>query len=313
MSWRSAASRTTGRPPVDRVHRPQACGPTGPRPRSCSGGCRAGRRGPAEMGASSPVSRQQPQPDRRHRSPEELVQLGGDPLARQVRDQLGSCLDPGQRRGLDRRTRGSPTAGPPGPSGAHPPRTVALGIADRAQHAARRASASPSYGSTNARRLARPRAPGHRVDREVAPRQVELDRVAELDPVRPPEVGVVVVGPERRDVEDLAVAPDRRPSRTGSRRRRPGSSSTIRSGRASDARSQSSGVRPRTTSRNEPPTTYAATTGRPERLEQGADGCRDRAVDGVRPAGRGRQLRPRNRYERHASLRSSPRYGVNSE
>ena len=50
-------------------------------------------------------------------------------------------------------------------------------------------------------RLAGSSAPGHRVDREVAPGEVGLDRVAELDPVRSPEVGVVVVGPEGRDLE----------------------------------------------------------------------------------------------------------------
>ena len=58
------------------------------------------------------------------------------------------------------------------------------------------------------RGVARAGAPGHRVDGEVAAGQVDLDGVAELDPVRPAEVGVVVVGPEGRDLEGLAVAPD---------------------------------------------------------------------------------------------------------
>ena len=54
----------------------------------------------------------------------------------------------------------------------------------------------------------------------------------------------------------------------------------------------------------------------PERAEQAVDDVRDRAFEvgwGRHVARSGRQFRPRNRYVRHASLRSSTRYGVNSE
>ena len=57
--------------------------------------------------------------------------------------------------------------------------------------------------------MTRLRPPRHRIDREVAPGEVQLDVVAELDAVWSPEVGVVVVGPERRDLEDLVLVPDR--------------------------------------------------------------------------------------------------------
>ena len=69
-------------------------------------------------------------------------------------------------------------------------------------------SASPSNGSRKRRRPPGSDPPGHRVDREVAAGQVQLDAVAELDPVRSPEVGVVVIRPERRDLEDLVVVAD---------------------------------------------------------------------------------------------------------
>ena len=153
----------------------------------------------------------------------------------------------------------------------------------------------PSCGSSSRRRLAGPPAPGHRVDRQVAAGQVLLDPVAELDPVGPPEVGVLVVGPERRDLERLAVLAEPRPSRTGSRRRRPGNSSTIRSGRASVARSQSATVAA------EHPVAERAT----DHVRGVASGLEDR--DDVEDLGRQRadrcrartvvvrQFRPRNR------------------
>ena len=95
-------------------------------------------------------------------------------------------------------------------------------------------SATPSYGSTSPGVAARSARAPHAIalHGEVAAREVELDRVAELDPVRAAEVGVVVVGPERRDLEDI-VAVDARPrSRTGSRRRRPGEGLRSASGSA---------------------------------------------------------------------------------
>ena len=118
--------------------------------------------------------------------------------------------------------------------------------------------------------------------------------VAELDPVRPPEVGVVVVGPEGRDLEDLAVVPDgdrpepvlvdgvreERDDRLGQRVR--GEVPVVRAPAEDDvAQRAADDVR--------------GVAGRPERLEQVVDGAGDRVRDGGRPAGRARQLRPRNR------------------
>ena len=224
---------------------------------------------------------QQPEPDRRRRRAEQLVELGRDPLARQVRDQLGPCLDRRPASPPRPRSRASPPAGPRGPSGARPPRTGPAGRRPRGGSRPPRRHA-PSYGSTSAGRLAGPRAPGHRVDREVAARQVELDRVAELDPVRSPEVGVVVVGPERRDLEDLAVAADGdRPEPVLVDGAREELDEPL--GRASEARSQSSGRRPRSDVAQRAADDVGGVAGRPERLEQVADGGRDRVLDGGRP------------------------------
>ena len=112
------------------------------------------------------------------------------------------------------------------------------------------------------------RAPGHRVAREVATRQVELDGVAELDAMRPPEVGVVVVGAEGRDLVDLAVAAHRhRPEAVLVDRVGQAARASPRVGR-SVARSQSAAIRPRATSRSDPPTTYAAWPAAQNVLEQ---------------------------------------------
>ena len=169
--------------------------------------------------------------------------------------QVGPRLDPGQRRRLDAEPerRGQP-------DGADHPQGVLLearpGVTDRPQPA-RLDVRQATERIEERRRAARLRPPRHRIDREVAAGQVQLDAVAELDAVRPPEVGVVVVGPERRDLEDLVVVPDGDRAEPvlvdGIREER-----DDRSGNAPDARSQSCGRRPRTTSRSDPPTTYAA-------------------------------------------------------
>ena len=52
------------------------------------------------------------------------------------------------------------------------------------------------------------------------------------------------------------------------------------------------------------PDDVCGVAGPPDRPQQVVDGSRDRCLDRGR---RTSQLRPRNRYERHASLRSSPR------
>ncbi len=208
MSWTSAASRTTGRATgaasTDRrvwSHRSSPATLFWGMPR-----CDASS---GEMPASSPVSPSRRSPiDGRSaassfsssvaiRSPERWI------------DEIGLLPDPGQRRGLHPELERRGQADRPD----HPERVLLeteQGVADGAQ------DAGADVGETRVRidepgRLrglgARP--PGHRVTGEVAARQVELDRVAELDPMRATEVGVVVVGAERRDLEDLAVAADR--------------------------------------------------------------------------------------------------------
>ncbi len=196
---------------------------------------------------------QHAQPDRRHRCRQQLAELHRDPLAGQVADQPGMCLDPGQRRGLDPELeRGCEPHRPD-----HPERILLeahAGVADGPQEP------PLDVGQTvvrvdQPRRIARSCAPCHGIDREVAPGEVDLDRVAEFDPVRPPEIGVLVVRAEGRDLEVGHRRAGPPPSRIDSRRRHPGTAATTCSGRAFEARSQSAGTRPRTTSRNEPPTT----------------------------------------------------------
>ena len=143
-----------------------------------------------------------------------FVELHGDPLAGQVADERRGRLDRGEGPRLDR-----PAERGREPDGPDDPERILLEplarLADR-----------PDRASDDVRLAAeridqawpRPRAipgdvgsgaPGQGVHREVAPRQIGLERRPELDPVRPPEVGVVVVAPERRDLVLPAATPDR--------------------------------------------------------------------------------------------------------
>ena len=184
-------------------------------------------------------------------------------------------------------------------------------------------SASPSCGSTSDRRLARPAAPGDGVDGHVAAGQVELDRVGELDVMRPPEVGVVVVGAEGRDL-DLAdgrvAGPDGdRPERVlvdGVVEQRLGLLGPGGRGQVPVPRRHAQ-QRVAQRAADDP----GGVAGRLERGQDVQDRRRDRGGHVRGSIGRGRRRRtaglgqffPRNRYDRHASLRSSSRYGVNSE
>ena len=151
------------------------------------------------------------------------IELRADPLAREVVDERGVGADRVQRRGLDldverRREPHRPE---------HAQRVLAepgAGVADRPQDAAargrrrrrtgRRSRVHRANRRPSAGRSVAARAPRDGVDREVPAGEVGPEVVPELDPVRPPEVGVVVLGAERRDLEHLAVAADRhRPER----------------------------------------------------------------------------------------------------
>ena len=129
----------------------------------------------AEIAASTPVSLIRRSPTDGSGRGEQPVELGRDPLAGQVRDEARARLDPGERGRLDARSRASPRAGRPGPSAGRPPRSGPAGRRRRAGACAS-TSARPSYGSTRPGSAARPGAPGHRVDGEVAAGEVQLDR-----------------------------------------------------------------------------------------------------------------------------------------
>ena len=129
--------------------------------------------------------------------------------------------------------------------------------------------------------------------------------LGELDPVRPPEVGVVVVAAERRDLVQLAAArhghrPE--PVLVGGLREelQEPFGQRVRGQVPVGRRAAEQHVAQRTADH------VAGLARRPERLEELGDRTGDRVLDR-------RQLRPRKRYVRQASLRSSPRYGVNSE
>ena len=259
------------------------------------------------MGTRSPVSDSNRSPIDGARRGQELVELGGDPLAGQVGDQFGSRADPGERLGFDLELERRGES-----DGADHPQRILLEpgrrIADGAQDAGARIEGS-AVRIDQRGRLARAPAPGHRVDREVAARQVGFDRIAELDPMRTAEVGVVVVGPEGRDLEVLAVAPDGdRPELVlvdGVREERDDLLGQCFRGEVPVGRdAPEDDIAQRTADH------VCRVTGPPDRPQQVVDGSRDRCLDRGR---RTSQLRPRNRYERHASFRSSPRYGVNSE
>ena len=162
-------------------------------------------------------------------------------------------------------------------------------------------------------------APGQRVDGEVAPGEVVLDRLAELHPRRSAEVGVVDVRPEGRHLVGATVAADRHRSeavlveRIGEDcldlvRPRVRGQVPVR-GRALQE------IVPKRTAHD-----VRAVTGRPEGVHQLPDrlGNREPRFEGVPqplaaragrrfPHGRPRQFRPRNRYDRQASFRSSAR------
>ena len=100
MSWTSAASRTTGRPAgaasTDRSVWSQRSSPS-----TLFCGTPRWAASASSIPASSPVSASSRSPIDGVSAAEQLVELGRDPLAREVPDQLGLRLDAGQRRRLD--------------------------------------------------------------------------------------------------------------------------------------------------------------------------------------------------------------------
>ena len=313
-----------GREPDDRPARRRrvdgsaACGPRGPRLRPCSAARRAARPGPRRSPARSPVSASSRSPTDGVPAASSLSSSVAIRSPERWRDQLGRRLDAGQRRGLDVEARASRRAARSRTIRSASSSNRCRWIADRTQQVRR---------GCRRRRRTGPRAPGEPAASAVAPHAIALhvrsrrarstlDRVAELDPVRPTEVGVVVVGAERRDLVDVATVDGSRPSRTGSRRRSPGSAPgparAARRMRGPSPRPGARGARRAASRRRRTP------RGRRPRGSRAGRGPRT----GSRPAGsaravasgsRRRQFRPRNRYVRHASLFSSARYGVNSE
>ena len=302
----------------DRARRPsRACDPRGPRRGSCSGARRACAASSGRTAASRPVVGQEPEPDRRSLRGEDPVELHRDPLAGEVGGErrarariaasvAGSISKPSvaarrtarsiRSASSSNRVPGSPTA-----------RSVREAVSARARRTGRRRRGD----------VARRRAPGHRVDREVAAGEVGLERRPELDPVGPPEVGVVVVAPERRDLVLGVVPPDGdRPERVLVRGVGEDGERLARAARRSRGPSPSPAW-PSAVSRSDPPTTYAAWPACHSAAISSVDvvgnGLGDRRRVDRAASGGVAQFRPRNRYVRHASLRWSARYGVNSE
>ena len=253
----------------------------------------------------------QAQPDRWPGRLEQPGELGRDPLARQVGREVGLGRDRRQRPGLHgERQRGGEADRPD-----HPERILlepGERVAARAEQPCRDVGRAIERVDQRRLRFAGPgiRAPGDRVRGEVAPGEVLLDRVAELHPVRPAVVGVLVLAAEGRDLELDAVAAHRdRPEPVlvdGAREQRAdllgagirGEVPILR-GAAEQQVAQGTADHVRGMARV------------PEGPAESDDVGRD-AVRGDGSRSRPAQLRPRNRYVLHASLRSSARYWVKS-
>ena len=264
---READPRRLGRGPIDRAERVI--------PEVLAGDLvlrHAGLRGEIRGdGEQQPGIGHQPKADRRALGGEQPPHLARDPLAGQVAHVVGLRRGWRPASRARSRSRASPPAGRRGPSGARP-------------HRSARPGRRPSAGCGPRGR------PGRRADRRVAaaspgsaPQAIALtvksrrarssvDGVGELDPMRPTEVGVVVVGAEGRDL-DLAdgrvVRARRRPCRTRSRRRRPGRAPSVRSGGAAVARSQSFAGRPRSAVAERPTHDVGRMATGPERARAG--------------------------------------------
>ena len=148
----------------------------------------------------------QAQSDRRPFGRQELLQLARDALAGQVADELGLA---GDRRQGGRRDDELELGRQPDRAD-HPQGVLAEAIRgdpNGLQPAALEVGPSAERVDQRVGR-AGDRAPGQGVHGEIAARQVLLDRRPELDPVGPPEIGVVVVAPERGDLVLDAVALD---------------------------------------------------------------------------------------------------------
>ena len=205
MSWTSAASRTTGWATA------ASTVPSVWSQRSSPGilfwGTPACTASSGRTAASRPV-------DAMSRSPTEgrsAARIRSSSIATRSPGEVGGERrargDRRERRGLDLEAERRGEAHRP----EHPQRVLLeprARVADRAQRPRGRVR-EPAERVDQARRLARRRAPGHRVDGEVAAGEVGLERRPELDPVGPPEVGVVVLAPERRDLV-LGLAPPHR-------------------------------------------------------------------------------------------------------
>ena len=224
-------------------------------------------------------------------------------------DQLRPCADRGQCGGLDAELEHRREADRPD----HPKGVLlesGVRLADGAQDPGVEVE-DAAVRVDERGRLARSCAPGHRVDREVPASQVDIDRVAELDAVRSPEVGVVMVGPEGRDLEWRAVAADRHgPELVLIDGAREQLDELLGTGVRREVPVVWTPIEDDITQR--PPDDIRGMPRHPERPKQVVDGAGDGSLDRGRRRRIG-QLRPRKRYVRHASLCSSRRYGVNIE
>jgi hypothetical protein len=150
---------------------------------------------------------EQPQADRRVWRGEDPIELDRDPLPGEMGNEWRMATDRREGRGLDREPVGRREA-----DCAHHPEGILLEppirLADGPDQTARDVRSATVRIDESRRRRSIRRTPRQRVHREVATGEIGLDRRPELHPVRPPEIGVVMVGPERRDLVLVTVAPD---------------------------------------------------------------------------------------------------------
>ena len=180
---------------------------------------------------------------------EDADQLVADPLGRNPQDIGMPAADGLECGGVDRKIE----AGGEADGAEHAQVVLAeplVGVADGADHAALQILAS----FDEVQNLAAVRVHHEAVDREIAALNV-LARIAlEMDQRGTAAVGVVVVAAEGGDLhlgEDIAHQDH---PEVGTDRPERGNRSMMRSGRASVATSKSSGLRPSSRSRTQPPT-----------------------------------------------------------
>ena len=236
-----------------------------------------------------------------------------DPLARQMARQLGVSADGGQRFRLDLEVQRRRQANRPNHSqGVFVESAVRVADGPKQSPGQVRASA---VRVDEERFLARPAAPGHGVDGEVAPGQVLLDRIAELDAVGVAVIRVRDVAAERGYlVLGAGMTHDHGPEPVLVQRAREQALDPVRRRvrRQVPIRGFAAEQRVAQAAAHDIGGVPASPESGQQLAQPGQESPAPMPAPAPRPP-RPRDQWPRKRYERQLPLRSSRRYGVKSE